>query len=292
MEGIHTALTTPMHNGTVDEDGLRRHVIRQLEAGVDGIVVCATTGEGSALSAPERELVIRTAAELVGGRARLTVGTGRISTIDTIAECVVAAELGADAALVVTPPYVRPSQAGLEAHFEAVADDGGLPVVLYNVPSRTGCDLLPAAVERLAAHPNIVGIKEATGSVLRAQQVIAAAGGRMSVLSGDDPLTLSLLVAGGQGVICTASNAVPERWVELWKQWRAVDVVRAAEIQARLRPLHEALFCEANPGPVKGALWLLGVIEPEIRAPLTWPTGETLEKLRRELGELGYEVRR
>jgi 4-hydroxy-tetrahydrodipicolinate synthase len=290
IEGIHTALITPMKNDNIDLDALGRIVDRQMAAGVQGLVICATTGEGSTLREKERAQVIEAVVKRAGSKLHITVGTGRVSTWSTIEDTRVAADLGADAALVVAPPYVRPSQEGMVAHFEQVANQGGLPIIVYNVPSRTSCDLQAETIGKLAQHDKIVGVKEATGSILRAQEIIALVEGKIAVLSGDDPITVSLLLAGGQGVISTASNSVPEIWVSLWNAWKKGDYKEAAVIQARLRLLHEALFCEANPGPVKGTLYLLGLIEPEIRLPLIWPGAQTLERLKGELVELGLEV--
>lgn len=292
LEGILTALVTPLKNDTVDGEALARLIDRQLEAGVDGIVVCATTGEGSILDEKERHAAIRIAVARARGKTKIVVGTGCISTAATITQTRAAKELGADAALVVSPPYVRPSQEGIAAHYERIADEGGLPIIAYNVPSRTASDIALATLDRLAAHGNIVGLKEATVSAQRVQQVLAAIHGRMAVLAGDDPVTLSLLVAGGQGVISTGSNVVPKKWVELWRAWKAGDVARAAAVQASLLGLHEALFLEANPGPVKGALNLQGLIAPEIRMPLTWPGPATMARLAKELEGLGLEARR
>ncbi len=288
FEGVYTALITPLNNGTIDVENLQQIVDRQIEAGVHGLVICATTGEGSVLREDERRLVISKAIERVQKRVPVVVGTGCISTWATIEATRQAADLGADGALVVTPCYVRPSQEGMAQHFETVADEGGLPIIVYNVPSRTSTDLLPSTVARLAAHEKIVGVKEATGSIYRAQQVIAAAAGRLSVLSGDDPITVSLLAAGGQGVICTGSNVAPARWVAMWEAWTKENAIGAAAVQAELAGLHEALFMEANPGPVKAAAHLLGLIEPEIRPPLTWPTPKTLYRLVEELERLGF----
>ena len=288
IEGIHTALITPMTSDRVDLTALIRLVKRQVEAGVQGLVICATTGEGSALREEEKRAVIKEVVREVGKKTHITVGCGCVSTWATVEATRMAADLGADAVLVVCPPYVRPSQAGMAGHFETVADEGGLPVIVYNVPSRTASDILPGTLGHISHHENIVGIKEATGSILRVQQVLAAVDGRMSVLSGDDPITVSLLAAGGHGVICTASNVVPELWVELWQIWEKGDVTRAAALQARMRDLHEALFTEANPGPAKAALHLMGLIEPIIRLPLIWPEQETVEKLKRALTHLGY----
>lgn len=288
LEGIYTALITPMKSGSVDVDALKKIVDRQLAAGVHGLVLCATTGEGVILKNDEKRVVIETVVREVQNETQVIVGTGQVATWTTIEATRMAADLGADAALVVTPSYLRPSQEGIVKHYEAVADEGGLPVILYNVPSRTACDILPETVARLADHEKIVGLKEASGSMLRIQQVVAASSGKISILSGDDPLTVSTLVAGGRGVISTGSNVVPERWVSLWNAWKDNNIRGAAAIQAQLRGLHEALFMEANPGPVKAAAHLLGLIDPEIRLPLTWPKSQTLYRLAAELGRLGF----
>jgi 4-hydroxy-tetrahydrodipicolinate synthase len=283
FEGIFTALITPMKDGHIDFDGLTRIVDHQLAAGVQGLAICATTGEGSSLRSDERYGVIDAVVKQVQNRVKVIVGTGRVATWATIETSRVAADLGADATLVVSPAYILPSQDGIAQHYEEVADKSGLPVIAYNVPSRTKSDILPSTLTRLSKHENLVGIKEASGSILRIQQVVAAVQGRMDVLSGDDPITLSLFVAGGQGAISTAANAVPKRWVDLWSAWKDGDIKRAARMQAELTGLHEALFAETNPGPVKAAVHLLGFIEPEIRSPLTWPQKDTLMRLREAL---------
>lgn len=290
LEGIYTALITPLKNGTVDMGALSRLVDRQLEADVQGLVVCATTGEGATLTPDERRLVIDSAIKRAQGRAKVIVGTSHIAAWGATDAIRVAADQGADAAMVSCPAYVRPSQDGIAAHFKAIADQSSLPLVLYNVPSRTASDIKPETVARLASHDRIVAIKEATGSIQRVQQVIAAVGGAISVLSGDDPITLSLLVAGGHGVISTGANVVPGKWAELWSRWRAGDVLGAAAIQAGLLGLHEALFMETNPGPAKAALHMLGLIAPEIRLPLDWPSRPTLYRLAAELESHGLKV--
>lgn len=290
LEGIYTALVTPLKNGTVDLGALSRLVDRQLEAGVQGLVVCATTGEGTTLTPDERRLVIESAVKRAQGRAKVIVGTSHVAAWGVIEAIGVSADLGADAVMVSCPAYVRPSQDGIAAHFKAIADQSSLPLVLYNVPSRTASDIKPETIARLASHDRIVAIKEATGSIQRVQQVIAAVGGAISVLSGDDPITVSLLVAGGHGVISTGANVVPGKWAELWARWRAGDVLGAAAIQAGLLGLHEALFMETNPGPAKAALYMLGLIAPEIRLPLDWPSRPTFYRLAAEMESHGLKV--
>jgi 4-hydroxy-tetrahydrodipicolinate synthase len=289
LKGIYTALVTPMSGGKIDYNALESLVIRQIEAGVQGLAVCASTGEGATLTDDERSSIIKKVIEIAGDRLQILVGTGCMSTWATIEATKKASDLGAKAALIAPPSYVKPSQDGHIAHYEAIAEESRLPIVVYNVPSRTSTDILPGTLARLAAHDRIVGIKEATGSILRVQQVIAAVAGKMSVLSGDDPITLSLLVAGGDGVICTASNAVPELWVSLFNKWQEGNIQAASKIQSDLTSLHVVLFQETNPGPVKAALHLLGLIEPEIRLPLIWPNQNTLSCLEQELTKRGYK---
>ena len=287
FQGIYTALVTPMRNGTVDLAALARLLDRQVAADVQGVVVCATTGEGTTLTPDERRLVLETAVKRAGARIQVLFGTSLVATWAVIDAVQQAADLGAVGALVSSPSYVKPSQDGIYAHYAAIADHSKLPIVLYNVPGRTSSDIKPATVARLATHERIAAIKEASGSVERAQQIIAAAGRGLNVLSGDDPLTVSILVAGGHGVISTAANVVPEKWSALWRHWIAGDVAAAAAAQAGLLGLHEALFLESNPAPAKAALHLLGLIEDEIRLPLTWPARPTVYRLAAELERLG-----
>jgi 4-hydroxy-tetrahydrodipicolinate synthase len=290
LEGIYTALVTPLKNGTVDVSALARLVDRQREAGVQGLVICATTGEGATLTPDERQLVIEAAIKRAAGKMKVIVGTSYVAVWAAIDASNQAADLGADGMLVTCPSYVRPSQDGIAGYYKAVADQSRLPLIMYNVPSRTASDIEPATVARLAPHENIVAIKEATGSIQRVQEVIAAANGAIAVLSGDDPITVSLLVAGGHGVISTGANVIPDKWVQMWTRWREGDVLAAAAIQAGLLGLHEALFMETNPGPAKAALHLLGLIEPEIRLPLDWPARPTLYRLAAEMESHGLKV--
>ncbi|MCK9459054.1 MAG: 4-hydroxy-tetrahydrodipicolinate synthase [Proteobacteria bacterium] len=292
FQGIYTALVTPMRNGTVDLSALARLIERQVAAGVQGVVVCATTGEGTTLTQDERRLVLESAVRRAGGKIQVLFGTSLVATWAVIDAVNSAADQGAVGALVSSPSYVKPSQDGIYGHYAAIADQSKLPIVLYNVPSRTASDIKPETVARLAAHDRVVAIKEASGSIERAQQIVAAAGDTVKVLSGDDPLTLSILVAGGHGVISTAANVVPEKWSALWRHWLAGDIQAAAAAQAGLLGLHGALFAETNPGPVKAALHLLGLLEDEVRLPLTWPSRPTVYRLAAELEKLGLALAR
>ena len=283
-------MVTPQKNGTVDLQALGSLVDRQVDAGVQGLVVCGTTGEGSTLTPDERRVVIDSVVKRVNGKLSTIVGVSYVATWAVIEAIHIAADLGVDAALVSSPAYIKPSQDGIYSHYAAVADQSGLPIVLYNVPSRTSSDIQWDTVARLATHDRIVAIKEASGSVERAQQIIGSVAGNINVLCGDDPITLSILVAGGHGVISTGANVVPEKWAAMWRAWKNGDVVAAAAVQAGLLGLHEALFMESNPTPVKAALNLLSLVEKEIRMPLTWAARPTIYRLAAELENLGLRV--
>ena len=283
-------MVTPLKNGTVDLQALGPLVDRQVDAGVQGLVVCATTGEGSTLTPDERRLTIDSVVKRANGKLSIIVGVSYVATWAVVEAIHAAVDLGVDAALVSSPAYVKPSQDGIYSHYAAIADQSGLPIVLYNVPSRTSSDIKPDTVARLATHDRIVAIKEASGSVERAQQIIGSVAGNINVLCGDDPVTLSILVAGGHGVISTGANVVPEKWAAMWRAWKEGDVVAAAAVQAGLIGLHDALFMESNPTPVKAALNLLGLLEKEIRSPLTWAVRPTIYRLAAELENLGLRV--
>jgi len=288
FSGTMTALVTPLSEGRIDVDALRRIIEDQLAGGVDVLVPCGTTGEGATLTAAEHALVVRTCVEQARGRARVMAGCGTNGTATTIENVRRAKELGADGALVVTPYYNKPTQEGLYRHFEAVAKDGGLPVLLYNVPSRTSVDLLPDTVARLAKRPGIVGIKEATGSLARVADLLEAlSGADFDLVAGDDALTLPMLSMGGTGVISVASNVVPARVAAIVKAFVAGDLKAAAAAQVAINGLVRALFTETNPGPIKAAMALRGLCGEELRLPLVPVTGPTREKVRSALGALG-----
>ncbi|AKC87583.1 4-hydroxy-tetrahydrodipicolinate synthase [Pseudoxanthomonas suwonensis] len=257
--GLITALATPFDEaGALDLDAWRRLLEWQLASGVEGIVVAGSTGEASMLEDAEFDTLLRIAVETVAGRVPVLAGTGLSGTARTIAQTRRAAAGGADAALVVTPPYVRPTQAGLLAHYRAVAEQGGLPVVLYNVPGRTGGDLLPETVAELAAHERIVGIKEAVADPARVAALVALCGPGFSVLGGDDGSAGRSLLAGADGLVSVASNAAPAAYRRLCDLARGGDAAAAGEWDARLAPLHGFCGVEPNPIPVKALLRLLG----------------------------------
>lgn len=269
LSGSITALATPFTvAGEIDLDAWRRLLERQLEAGTSALVVAGSTGEAASLHEPEFDLLLRTAVEVAAGRVPVLAGTGQSSTAHTIERTRRAGGLGADAALVVTPPYVRPTQAGLAAHFRAVADDGALPVLLYNVPPRTGCDLLPETVAELAGHGRILGIKEARSEPERMDALVALAGESFVVLSGDDPTAARAMLAGADGVISVVSNVVPAAMRLLCQRASAGDEAGAGDLDGQLRPLYEFAGIEPNPIPVKALLARSG-IGHGLRLPLT-----------------------
>ena len=259
LTGSITALATPFTtDGELDLDGWRRLIAAQLEGGTQALVVAGSTGEAAALFDAEFDVLLRTAVEQVGGRVPVLAGTGMSNTVKTIEQTRRAAVLGADAALVVTPPYVRPTQAGLIAHYRAVANDGALPIVLYNVPGRTGCDLLPETVAALAGHPRIIAVKEARNEPDRMAALLPLAGDGFAVLSGDDPTACRALLAGADGVVSVASNIIPVAFRMLCDLGRSRDS-DAGELDARLRPVFDFLGVESNPTPVKAILELQGI---------------------------------
>lgn len=269
ISGSITALATPFNvAGELDIDGWQRLLSAQLEAGTQAIVVAGSTGEAAALYDIEYDTLLRTAVEQVAGRVPVLVGTGLSNTAKTIEQTRRAAALGADAALVVTPPYVRPTPAGLVAHYRAVADDGALPVMLYNVPGRTGVDLLPETVAELAGHPRIIGVKEAVAEPGRMDALLRLRDAGFVVLSGDDPTACRAMLAGADGVISVASNVVPASFRRLCDLARDGSDREADALDARLRPVYDFLGVESNPIPVKALLALQG-IGHGLRLPLT-----------------------
>ncbi len=286
FKGVITALVTPFRNDAVDEEALRRLVDEQIRAGVDGFVPVGTTGESPTVTVEEHIRIIKIVVEETRKRVPVIAGTGANATREAIELTQEAKAVGADGTLQVTPYYNRPTQDGLYRHFKAVADAVPLPMVVYNVPGRTGCDLLADTVARLCDIPTVVGIKEATGSAQRAAQIISRVGDRLVVLSGDDATAYPLYTLGAQGCISVVSNVAPKDMAATWDAWTAGDWKKARELHYRLFPLHEGLFIEANPIPVKAALAMMGKIADEIRSPLYPMTGANRDKLRKILTDL------
>jgi 4-hydroxy-tetrahydrodipicolinate synthase len=260
LSGSITALATPFTaTGELDLDAWRRLLQAQFDGGTQGVVVAGSTGEAATLYEAEYDTLLRTAVEAVGGRIPVLAGTGLSGTARTVEQTRRAAALGADAALVVTPPYVRPTQAGLAAHFRRVADEGGLPVVLYNVPARTGCDLLPETVAELVAHPGIVALKEARGDDARVSALLPLRDDGFALLSGDDGTAARAMLAGADGVVSVVSNVVPRAMRRLCDLARAGEREAAEALDARLQGLYDFSSVEPNPIPVKALLQQQGI---------------------------------
>jgi len=267
--GLITALATPFDGaGALDLDAWRRLLEWQVDAGVQGVVVAGSTGEASMLDEGEYDTLLQVAVEVAGGRCQVIAGTGMSGTAATIARTRRAAGAGVRAALVVTPPYVRPTQAGLLAHYRAVADQGGLPVILYNVPARTACDMQPETVAQLATHDAIVAIKEAVADPSRVGELVALSGPRFSILGGDDATAARTLLAGAQGLVSVGSNIAPASYRRLCELARAAEGFAAQAWDARLAPLHAFCGVEPNPIPVKALLQAAGYGQG-VRLPLT-----------------------
>jgi 4-hydroxy-tetrahydrodipicolinate synthase len=285
--GALTALVTPFRDDRIDEKALRALVAEQIDNGIAGLVPSGTTGEGASLSHEEYARLLTIVIEEARGRVPVIAGAGSASTAHTIELARIAQRHKADALLVVVPYYYKPSQEGLYAHYVAVAKAVPLPIVLYNIPGRTGVDLSVATLERLAGVSTIVAVKESTGNVLRASEIVARFGDRFSVLSGDDSLTLPMLAVGGQGVISVASNVAPQKVSRLVELFRSGDVTGARKLHHQLSPLYEALFVESNPGPVKYAMGVRGLISPELRLPFVQPTEASQQRIRKALSDVG-----
>ena len=287
FEGAITALATPMRDGEVDRKALQELTELQIAEGIGGLVPCGTTGEAATLTREECTTVIRTVVQQARQRVPVIAGAGSNSTRKAILLSRLAAEAGVDGLLHVTPYYNKPTQAGLLVHFRAIAEATDLPVLLYNVPGRTGCDLLPETVAKLSSVPQIVGIKEATGSLARAQQLLAVCPRSFVVLSGDDATCMAHCTVGGSGVISVVSNLVPGAVTRMIAAARTGRLEEARGINQKLQPLYELLFVESNPIPVKAALALLGHGANEVRLPLLPLEGEKLERLRAALRSQG-----
>jgi 4-hydroxy-tetrahydrodipicolinate synthase len=288
LSGSLTALATPFRDGRLDEEAYRALISDQLEHGTAGLVPMGTTGEAVTMTPAERMRAVRVAVEAAAGRVPVVGGAGSNSTQATVEGIAQVREAGADAALVVTPYYNKPNQAGLFEHYRAcVRAHPGFPLVPYNVPGRTGCDLLPDTCLRLCDFPEVVALKEATGSMVRAVDLREKCGDRLTLLSGDDFTVVPFIAVGGEGVISVSSNVAPRLMAELVAAARAGDRGHARDLQLALNPLHRLLFVEPNPIPVKWALHLLGRFGPEIRLPLV-PLGEPhASALAAELRRLG-----
>src|SRR5262245_57728959 len=287
IEGCLTALVTPMRDGAVDFDGLAKLVDWQIEQGVDGLVAVGTTGESATLDVEEHVQVIAATVKAARGRVPVVAGAGGNATSEALALTRASEQAGADALLHVTPYYNRPSQEGLYRHFEAIAKSTKLPIILYNVPTRTACDMLTDTVVRLCELDNIIAIKDATGNLVRGSELVAKCGDRITILSGDDGTTFPLYAVGARGVISVVSNVAPRAMSDMWDAVKAGDWARGRQRHHELRVLSQMLFGEPSPAPTKAALALLGRCTPEVRLPLVAASPGLVEQLRGELRAQG-----
>ena len=287
FKGAFTALVTPFRNGSIDADALRAHVDRQIAGGIDGLVPCGTTGEASTLSHDEHVEVVRIVVEHSAGRVPVIAGSGSNSTSEAMELTRRVKDVGADGALMITPYYNKPTQAGLVAHFTAVANEVDIPIILYNVPGRTGINMQPETVGLLSAVPNIVGLKHATANLNQASYTRQMVPEDFIILSGEDSIVYPLLAVGGNGVISVVSNIVPGDMAGLCSHFHNGDIRSAAELHHKLLPLCDAMFVETNPIPIKGALSMMGHIQNELRLPLVPLTDGGAVKVREAITEYG-----
>jgi len=277
--GAATAIITPFKNGLIDYESFARLIDWQIAEGIDAIVVCGTTGEGSTLSDEEHREALKFAVDHIAGRVPVIAGTGSNDIAYAIDLTRFSCEIGADAMLVVTPYYNKATQRGLYESFTAIADASTKPIILYNVPSRTGCNLLPATVAKLAEHPNIVAIKEACGNISQIAEVAALTRGKLDIYSGNDDQIVPIMSLGGKGVISVLSNLMPRVTSEMCHKFMEGKTDESLNTQLELLDLINALFCEVNPIPVKAAMAAMGFCENSLRLPLTTMEPENEQKL-------------
>ena len=287
FKGMGTALVTPMTPHGVDYDTYGRFIDWQIENGINALLAVGTTGESATLSQQERKEVIRFAVKRANGRVPVIAGTGTNNTEHVLDFTRSACDDGADAVLVVTPYYNKATQGGLIKHFSMIADASEKPVIMYNVPTRTGCNLQPKTVAALAEHPNIAGLKEASGNMAQVVEIIARCGDKLDIYSGEDGITLPIMAMGGKGCISVLSNVAPKLAVQMCDKFFAGDIAGAAELQCRTLPLINALFSEVNPIPAKAAVAALGFGEEYLRMPLTPMEPQTRAVLFEEMKKLG-----
>ena len=289
--GMATAIVTPMHtDGSIDYEALGRFVEFQIGSGINGLVVMGTTGENATIEPEDQKKVIAYTVEKVAGRVPVIAGTGTNNTAHVLHNTRNACQVGADAVLVVTPYYNKATQNGLVTHFTAVADESTLPVILYNVPSRTGCNLLPKTVAKLSEHPNIAAIKEATGSLAQMIEIMHLCGDKIDVYSGEDGLTVPMMAMGAKGTISVLSNVAPRQSVAMTDACLRGDYAAAAKMQCDLLPLINALFSEVNPIPAKAATAAMGFGADALRLPLTSMEEQNRAVLFAEMRKLGIAV--
>ncbi len=290
FKGMATAMVTPMTEKGVDFDTLAQFIEFQIASGINALVAVGTTGESATLSPEERKEVIRFTVKQVNGRVPVIAGTGTNNTAHVLDFTKSACDDGADAVLVVTPYYNKATQKGLIAHYTAVADAATKPVIMYSVPSRTGCKIMPDTAAVLSQHPNIVGFKDANGDMDSTVETIAKCGDNLHIYSGEDSLTVPMLSMGGMGCISVLSNVVPGLAVEMCNKFFAGDVAGAAQLQCKMLPLIRALFSEVNPIPAKAAVAAMGFGEEYLRMPLSYLEDGNRENLLKQMRALGVKV--
>ena len=290
FKGMATAIVTPMTADGIDYEALGRFIDFQIENGINAIVVMGTTGENATIEYADQKEIIRFTVEKVAKRVPVIAGTGTNNTAHVLHNTKNACEVGADAILVVTPYYNKATQNGLYQHFVTIADASTVPVILYNVPGRTGCNLLPKTVARLAEHPNIVGLKEATGNMAQMVEIMHLCGDKIDVYSGEDALTVPMMAMGAAGTISVLSNVAPRESVAMTDACKAGDFKTAAKMQADMLPLINALFSEVNPIPAKAGVSAMGFGEENLRLPLTPMEDATRAVLYAEMRKLGINV--
>lgn len=280
FEGSITAIVTPFKDGRLDEKAFGDLIEFQISSGTGGIVPCGTTGESATLTHDEHKRVIEFVIETAAGRIPVIAGSGSNSTDEAVALTRHAKKAGADGALLITPYYNKPTQEGLYLHYKRIAEEVDIPLVLYNVPGRTGVNMLPSTVARLAEVKNIVAIKEATGSLQQISETISLCGDRLAILSGDDFTVLPTLAVGGKGVISVTANIIPKDMALMIEAFMKGDLKKAMKLHYKTFPLHTAMFLETNPIPVKTALYLMGKISSEMRLPLCQMSENNRQKLK------------
>jgi 4-hydroxy-tetrahydrodipicolinate synthase len=291
--GCGTALVTPFaRDFTVDEQTLRRLIRRQIEGGIDFLVPCGTTGESPTLSRTEHLRVVEIAVEEARGKVPVLGGAGGYNTAEVIDLADELAQIGVDGILSVTPYYNKPTQEGLYQHYLAIAKSITLPIIVYSVQGRTGVNVEPATLARLAAIDNIVGVKEASGNIAQMTAIMQLVPSDFLVLSGDDAITLPLIALGGRGLISVASNEIPTEMTQLVRLCLAADFAAARALQRQFLPLMDVNFVESNPIPVKAAMGLMGLLDPVYRLPMVPPQPQSLEKIKGVLAQLGLLAKR
>jgi len=291
FKGSMVAIITPFKNDKVDEKKLKELVEYHIKNGTSAIVPCGTTGESSTLSYEEHECVIEVVIKAANKRVPVIAGTGSNNTAEAIMLTKHAESSGADASLQISPYYNRPTQEGLYQHFKKIAESVDIPIILYNIASRTGVNILPETIQRLSKIKNIVGVKEASGSLDQMSQIHALCGKNFDLISGDDNLTLPILAIGGTGVISVVSNIVPKDVADMVSKFKKGDIDGARKLHYKLFPLIKAMFIETNPGPVKTAMALLGMIDDSgLRLPMVGMSQENLTILKKALKDYGLKI--